>query len=81
MVQMEIAVILFWVVGFVLGCLILYNIIKVAVVNGIRDSGLLEREHERYVEQKILESKPNSAQMLLKQKYENGEIDFEAYKE
>ncbi len=78
---MEIHVILYWVIGVVLGWLLLYYIIKSAVVNGIRDSGLLEREHERYVAQKIHESEPSSAQRLLKQKYENGEIEFEAYKE
>jgi uncharacterized membrane protein len=77
---MELQPLLFWIVGIVLGLLLLYFVIKTAIVNGIRDSGLLEREHEIYVERNILENKPNAAQVLLKEKYEKGELTFEIYK-
>ncbi|MES2373843.1 MAG: hypothetical protein V4557_14785 [Bacteroidota bacterium] len=76
---METYSILFWVIGGILGWVLLYYVIKSAVVNGIRESGLLESEQKRHVEQQIFESSPNSAQMLLKQKYEKGEISLEEY--
>lgn len=77
---MGLYIILFWIVGIVFWGFILYFIIKMAVVNGIKDSGILERRHDEYVEKKIAEHSPNSAQALLKERYEKGEMTFEEYK-
>lgn len=38
---MELHPLLFWIVGIVLGLLLLYFVIKIAIGNGIKDSGLV----------------------------------------
>ncbi len=58
---MVVYILLFWIVGLVFFGFLLYFIIKTAVVNGIRDSGILQRGHDECVEKKIAEHKPNSA--------------------
>lgn len=78
---MEIYTLLFWAASIILGWILLYFVVKAAVVNGIRDSGLLERERKNQTEQKIHDTSPNSAQILLKQRYEKGELTFNAYVE
>jgi len=78
---MELYTIIFWILGFLVGLYVLYFIIKTAIVNGIRDSGLLERNEYPSTEQNSAYSKPNTAQNLLKSRYERGEINFEVYKE
>lgn len=77
---MEMYTLLICLVGIIAGYFVLYYVIKTAVINGIRDSGLIEQRHEQYVENKIQENTPNSAQLLLKQKYEKGEMTFDVYK-
>lgn len=76
---MEIYSLILWIVSFILGMLILYFVIKTAVVNGIRDSGILERSENSLPEQNPAYYKPNSAQELLKKRYEKGELSFEEY--
>lgn len=83
---MEIYSLILWIVSFILGMLILYFVIKTAVVNGIRDSGILERSENSLPEQNPVYNKPNpayykpnSAQELLKKRYEKGELSFEEY--
>jgi hypothetical protein len=41
---MEIYSLILWIVSFILGMFILYFVIKTAVVNGIRDSGILDKK-------------------------------------
>jgi uncharacterized membrane protein len=77
---MELQTLLLWIAVVALGLFLLYFIIKTAVTNGIRDSGLLERRHQEYIEQKNIENRPNAAQLLLKEQYEKGEITFDEYK-
>jgi uncharacterized membrane protein len=77
---MELQTLLLWIAVVAIGWFLLYFIIKTAVTNGIRDSGLLERRHQEYVEQKNNDNRPNSAQLLLKEQYEKGEITFDEYK-
>lgn len=67
------------VVSFILGMFILYFVIKAAVVNGIRDSGILDRSESSLPEQNPAYYKPNSAQELLKTRYEKGELSFDEY--
>jgi len=68
-----------WVVSAILGMFILYFVIKTAVVNGIKDSGILGTSQNSSLEQNPAYYKPNSAQELLKKKYEKGELSFEEY--
>lgn len=76
---MEMYTLILWVVSVILGIFILYFVIKTAVVNGIRDSGILEKGENSLPEQNPAYYKPNSAQEALKKKYEKGELSFEEY--
>lgn len=76
---MEIYSLILWIVSFILGMLILYFVIKTAIVNGIRDSGILGRREDTLTENNSAFYNPNSAQELLKRRYEIGEMFFEEY--
>lgn len=69
---MEMYSLILLVVSFILGMFILYFVIKTAVVKGIKDSGILNRNDTSL-------SELNTAQDLLKSRYEKGEITFETY--
>jgi uncharacterized membrane protein len=76
---MEMYTLILWVVSGILVIFILYFVIKTAVVNGIRDSGILDKSENSLPDQNPAYYKPNSAQSLLKSRYERGEISFEEY--
>ena len=69
---MEIYSLILWLLGLILGIFIFYLVIKKAIVNGIRDSGILESKDNSI-------SGKKSEEDLLKYRYENGEISFETY--
>lgn len=71
---------LYWLVGIIVSWVLLYYIIKAAVMNGIRDSGLVQKIHDRYNESNLQENKYSIAELSLKKRYENGEITFDEYK-
>ena len=70
---------LYWVTGIILSWILLYYIIKAAVMNAIRDSGLVKKITD-LVKENLPEDKPNTAQLSIKKKYKSGEITFDEYK-
>ncbi|MDP3395012.1 hypothetical protein [Sediminibacterium sp.] len=76
---MEYYFIIFWIAGIVLGFTVLYLVIKSAIINGIKESGILNARSDSTKEANSTYYKPNSAQSLLKSRYERGEISFEEY--
>lgn len=68
---------LLYIIGIIIGLLILYYIIKAAVKNAILETRNASEPERRVTN---LEKIPNSQQIALQKKYDNGEITFEEYK-
>jgi len=67
-----------YLIGILFGWIILYYTIKAAVKNGIREANrekILRAPLKRTRSEKL----PNTEQIKLQQRYNNGEITFDAY--
>lgn len=76
---MEVSTLIFYIIGSLIGLLIFYNIVKAAVRNGIREARK-DMKVPAVAKSGTPEVEPNENQLELQERYNRGEITFEAYK-
>lgn len=75
---MEASTVIFYIVGLIIGLIVFYNIVKAAVRNGIREA-IKDAEAPVITKKGIPDGKPNEKQLDLQERYNRGEITFDAY--
>ena len=69
---------LLYIIGGIIGWIIFYYVVKIAVKNGIIEARI-KNENTSNVKESRPELPINSEQIKLQKQYDNGEITFETY--